>query len=98
MPDQLEPKTAVVVTSIAEPNAPLQALARGAGQRGYIFIVIGDEASPRDFSLDGCDFYGLQKQRELGLKLPGLCPTRHSPRKNVADPCAMPPGPTPITA
>ncbi len=94
MPDQLEPKTAVVVTSIAEPNAPLQALARGAGQRGYIFIVIGDEASPRDFSLDGCDFYGLQKQRELGLKLPGLCPTRHYARKNVGYLLAMRAGAT----
>src|SRR5258708_22027298 len=94
MPDQLEPKTAVVVTSIAEPNAPLQALARGAGQRGYIFIVIGDEASPRDFSLDGCDFYGLQQQRELGLKLPGLCPTRHYARKNVGYLLAMRAGAT----
>src|SRR5258708_2566015 len=85
---------AVVVTSIAEPNAPLQALARGCRERGHTFIVIGDESSPRDFSLDGCDFYGLQKQRELGLKLPGLCPTRHYARKNVGYLLAMRAGAT----
>jgi hypothetical protein len=83
MPDHLEQKTAIVVTSIAEPNAALQALARGCRERGYTFIVIGDESSPTDFPLDGCDFYGLPQQRELGLKLASLCPTRHYARKNL---------------
>jgi hypothetical protein len=78
-----------VVTSIAGPNGPLQALARGCRKRGHAFIVIGDEASTTDFSLDGCDFYGLQKQRELGLKLASLCPTRHYARKNVGYLLAM---------
>ena len=27
------------------------------------FILIGDEASPADFELPGCDFYGLERQR-----------------------------------
>src|SRR5258707_2024276 len=94
MPDQLEPKTAIVGTPIVEPTCPLQALARGCRERGHTFIVIGDEASPRDFSLDGCDFYGLQQQRELGLKLPGLCPTRHYARKNVGYLLAMRAGAT----
>src|SRR5437773_10376564 len=84
MPDQLEQKTAIVVTSIAGPNAALQALARGCRERGHTFIVIGDEASPDDFSLDGCDFYGLPQQRELGLNLAVLCPARHYARNNLA--------------
>ncbi len=87
-------KTAIVVTSIAGPNAPLQALARGCRERGYSFIVIGDEPSPPDFSLDGCDFFGLQQQRELGLKLAALCPTRHYARKNIGYLLAMRAGAT----
>jgi hypothetical protein len=94
MPDHLEQKTAIVVTSITEPNAPLQALARGAGEQGYIFIVIGDESSPTEFSLDGCEFYGLPQQRELGLKLASLCPTRHYARKNLGYLLAMRAGAT----
>ncbi|HVS82663.1 MAG TPA: STELLO glycosyltransferase family protein [Pyrinomonadaceae bacterium] len=96
MTDHSEQKTAIVVTSIAGPNATLQALAHGSGQRGYTFIVIGDEPSPRDFSLDGCDFFGLKQQRELGLKFAVLCPTRHYARKNVGYLLAMRAGATVI--
>src|SRR5713226_8459873 len=94
MPDHLEQKTAIVVTSIAGPNAPLQALARGCRERGHTFIVIGDEASPSDFSLEGCDFFGLKQQHELGLKLATQCPTRHYARKNIGYLLAMRAGAT----
>jgi STELLO glycosyltransferases len=94
MTDHSEEKIAIVVTSIARPNAALQALARGCRERGYSFIVIGDEASPTDFSLDGCDFFGLRQQRELGLKVATLCPTRHYARKNIGYLLAMRAGAT----
>jgi len=94
MPDHLEQKTAIVVTSIAGPSAPLQALARGCRERGHPFIVIGDEASPSDFSLEGCDFFGLKQQHELGLKLATQCPTRHYARKNIGYLLAMRAGAT----
>jgi hypothetical protein len=74
---------AVVVTSIAKPNQALQALAQGCGDRGYQFIVIGDETSPPEFHLDGCQFYSLEEQYETGFKLARLCPTRHYARKNL---------------
>jgi hypothetical protein len=89
MTDHSEQKTAIVVTSIAGPNATLQALARGCREHGYTFIVIGDEPSPPDFSLDGCNFFNLQQQRELGLKFAAQCPTRHYARKNVGYLLAM---------
>jgi hypothetical protein len=94
MPDHLEQTTSIVVTSIAGLNAPLQALARGCLERGHTFIVIGDESSPKDFSLDGCDFYGLPQQRELGLRVASLCPTRHYARKNLGYLVAMRAGAT----
>jgi hypothetical protein len=74
---------AVVVTSIAAPNAVLGALAEGCRARGHEFIVVGDEASPEDFHLQGCSFYGLKEQRATGFKFAEACPTRHYARKNL---------------
>jgi len=74
---------AVVVTSIAAPNAALRALAEGCHERGQQFIVIGDVPSPKDFHLEGCDFYGLEAQRETGFSFAEACPTRHYARKNL---------------
>ncbi len=74
---------AVVVTSIAAPNWQLQTLAQGCLERGHEFIVIGDEASPSNFELEGCRFYNLQDQYKSEFKLAQLTPTRHYARKNV---------------
>jgi hypothetical protein len=82
-------KLSLVVTSIAPPNPVLRALAEGCGERGHQFIVIGDEPSPRDFRIQGCDFYGLEEQYETGLRFARLCPTRHYARKNLGYLLAM---------
>ncbi|MHC4619490.1 MAG: STELLO glycosyltransferase family protein [Planctomycetota bacterium] len=79
----MKDKTFVVVTSIAGPNKILEDLARGCVEKGYHFIVVGDEASPREFHIEGCDFYSLERQRQTGLKFAELCPTRHYARKNI---------------
>lgn len=77
-------KIAVVVTSISSStNKVLQGIAEGGQQKGYYFIVIGDEASPSDFSLSGCDFYSLKRQVELELEFPRICPKKHYARKNI---------------
>lgn len=75
--------TALIVTSIAAPNAVLQALAHGCREHQFQFIVIGDERSPADFQLEGCRFYSLAKQRELEFEFARKCPTRHYARKNI---------------
>ena len=87
-------KIAVVVTSIGKPNAMLRSLAEGCRERGYQFIVIGDEPSPPTFELEGCDFFGLKAQRELGLRSALECPTRHYARKNIGYLVAMREGAT----
>ena len=79
----MEEKISIVVTSIAAPNKPLGELAQGCRERGHDFLVIGDEASPAEFHIDGCDFYGLDRQRQTGLKFAQDCPTRHYARKNI---------------
>ena len=82
-------KLSLVVTSIASPNHVLRALSEGCSERGHRFIVVGDEPSPRDFRLEGCDFYGLEEQRETGFRTARLCPTRHYARKNLGYLLAM---------
>ncbi|HUW19325.1 MAG TPA: STELLO glycosyltransferase family protein [Sedimentisphaerales bacterium] len=79
----MKDKISVVVTSIAAPNNVLRGLARGCVEKGYYFVVIGDEASPGDFHIDGCDFYSLARQRQTDLKFARMCPTRHYARKNI---------------
>lgn len=76
-------KCAVVVTSIAAPNAILKALADGCREHGRHFYVIGDVASPPDFDLSGCDFFSLRRQHDTGFRTARECPVRHYARKNV---------------
>jgi len=79
----MKDKIYVVVTSIAKPNRILRQLAQGCTEREYHFIVIGDEASPAEFHIDGCDFHSLERQKQTNLKFAQLCPTRHYARKNI---------------
>jgi len=76
-------KTALVVTSIAAPNPVLRSLASGAQTRGIPFYMIGDVPSPKDFQLDGCDFYSLDRQAQIEGKTAQLVPKRHYARKNL---------------
>ena len=82
-------KTTLVVTSISAPNAALRMLAEGCRQRNIEFIVVGDAASPADFQLDGCRFYGLSEQGELNLGFAQKCPARSYARKNIGYLLAM---------
>jgi hypothetical protein len=79
----MKDKVYVIVTSIASPNDALQQLAQGCSEKEYQFIVIGDQASPAEFHIDGCDFYSLEKQKQTKLKFAQLCPTKHYARKNI---------------
>lgn len=79
----MKDKVYIIVTSIAEPNNILRQLAQGCSEREYHFIVIGDQASPAEFHIDGCDFYSLKRQKQTKLKFAQLCPTKHYARKNI---------------
>ena len=79
----------LVVTSISAPNAVLRELAKQCKARGLAFYLIGDLPSPADFSLDGCEFYSLERQRATGFRIAALLPTRHYSRKNIGYLLAM---------
>lgn len=77
-------KTALVITSIAnDKNKVLQEYAQTSRAFQYDFIVIGDVKSPDEFSLEGCDYYPVSRQLDLGFTLSGLLPTGHYSRKNL---------------
>ncbi len=78
-----EGPVSLVVTSISAPNAEMRELASQCKTRGFSFYVIGDVPSPSDFSIEGCEFYSLQRQKETGFKTAELLPTRHYSRKNL---------------
>ena len=84
----------VVVTSISPPNAVLRELASQCKSRGLSFYLIGDVPSPADFSLEGCDFYSVDRQQATGFKLAQLLPVRHYSRKNIGYLLAMRTRPT----
>jgi STELLO glycosyltransferases len=82
-------KPCLVITSIAEPTPTLEALAAGSRRRNFDFILIGDEASPDGFALDGCDYFDLERQRALPFEFAKRCPVRHYARKNIGYLVAM---------
>ena len=73
----------LVITSISAPNEALRMFARGCGENGYRFVVIGDSKSPETFDLEGCDFWSLGRQAESEFAYAKLCPTKHYARKNI---------------
>lgn len=76
--------TALVITSIAGSDHPvLKSFAEHCGKNGIPFYLIGDKASPDNFHLEGCDFYGLDRQRSLDLSIVKLLPEKHYGRKNI---------------
>jgi hypothetical protein len=76
-------KSAVVLTSIAAPNAVMRRIAEDCQQAGTDFYVIGDTKSPADFVLEGCHFLSYEDQLKLPFAFAKICPTRHYARKNI---------------
>lgn len=82
-------KASLIITSTASPNPVLQACAAGCRERELSFIVIGDSRSPVDFALEGCDFWSMERQRQLPYPLARLLPENHYARKNLGYLLAM---------
>jgi hypothetical protein len=76
--------TTLVITSIANDSHPvLNHYALEATKYNISLIVIGDTKSPVEFSMDGCDFYSIERQIGLGFELTKGLPTKHYARKNI---------------
>ena len=53
------------------------------------FIVVGDTKSPKEFNLEGCDFYSIERQQALNFELAKALPLKHYARKNLGYLIAM---------
>jgi hypothetical protein len=77
-------KKTLVITSIANDKHPiLSTFAVECKKNNVDFIVIGDTKSPAEFTLEGCDFWSVNRQITLPFKLAQITPTRHYSRKNL---------------
>ena len=75
---------ALIITSIAnQDNKVLQIFAKECHTHNIHFIVIGDKSSPPDFTIKGCDYYGLEAQSKMNFSFAKLVPERHYSRKNI---------------
>lgn len=79
----MNPRTALVITSISAPNDVLKSFAAGCAKRDIPFYLIGDKASPPVFNLENCDFYNLERQSSLELGFARQVPQKHYARKNI---------------
>ncbi len=74
----------LIITSIANDKHPiLNSFAVECKKRNLEFIVIGDTKSPNDFQLEGCDFWGIDRQSTLPFDLAKITPKKHYSRKNL---------------
>jgi hypothetical protein len=76
--------TFLIITSIANQEHPvLRQFAEETTKHNVPFILIGDTKSPKVFSLDGCDFYSIERQQTLKFELANILPEKHYARKNL---------------
>ena len=76
--------TFLVITSIANQEHPvLKEYTKVALEHNIPFVVIGDTKSPKEFNLDGCDFYSIERQKNLNFRLAKTLPVEHYARKNL---------------
>ncbi len=80
---------ALIITTIFNPNAVVEALAAGAAQRGWPFIVVGDTKTPDAAYAGVGEYYSIERQVAEYADLCAVLPTRHYARKNVGYLVAM---------
>lgn len=82
--------TFLIITSIADQEHPvLKQFAEETSKHNIPFIVIGDTKSPKEFHLEGCDFYSIDRQKSLNFEIAKTLPTKHYARKNLGYLIAM---------
>ncbi|EKD94592.1 MAG: hypothetical protein ACD_26C00029G0002 [uncultured bacterium] len=70
----------IVITSIQYPTAQVKKLAQ---IEGWHLLVVGDKKTPKDWSLENCEYLSPERQLSLGYELAKLLPWNHYSRKNI---------------
>lgn len=72
----------IIITTISKPNKCLKSIAKNIN-KNFEFVIIGDKKSPKNFKLNGANFYSISDQNSLGLKLNKSLSYNHYSRKNI---------------
>lgn len=80
---------AAVVTTIQAPTAAMISWAETLHRHGAPLIVVGDEKSPPEYSLEHAQFLSVSEQSSLPFDLTHLLPLNHYARKNLGYLVAM---------
>ncbi len=70
----------IVVTTINYPTVALQQLSH---LKGWHLVVVADKKTPLDWTLEGCDFLSVERQKTLGYRILQYLPWNHYSRKNI---------------
>jgi len=82
--------TFLVITSIAGERHPiLNKIAQDSLHNNLTFILIGDAKSPQKSNLRGCDYYSIDRQRNLDFTMEERLPYNYYSRKNLGYLAAM---------
>lgn len=80
-------KFALVITTINHPTGAVEEVV--AHMPGAEIVVVGDNKTPKDWSLDGVRFLSIDEQRESGYDLAAQLAENHYCRKNLGYLAAM---------
>ncbi len=72
-----------VLTTIQSPTPCVHRLISSLQPSASPLIVIGDKKGPREFPLDGVQFFPLERQSEMSFDLAATLPVGHYARKNL---------------
>jgi hypothetical protein len=74
---------AIVITTIFTPALHLIKMGEEASKRGIKFIIIGDAKTPKDYHVNGAEYYSLDRQRREFADFANILPLNHYSRKNI---------------
>ena len=72
-----------VITTIQPPTPAMRRLCCVLRRVASQLLVFGDRKGPQAYPLDGTEFFALDRQLALPLRLPQLLPFNHYSRKNI---------------
>jgi hypothetical protein len=76
-------KLHTVITTIQPPTREVRRLCRTLHRVAEPLVVIGDRKGPQAYALDHTEFFSLDRQLALPLRLPRVLPVNHYSRKNI---------------
>ncbi|GFO03122.1 conserved uncharacterized protein [Plakobranchus ocellatus] len=79
-PIGIQSKNWIVITTLSPPTSDVKFI---SSLRGWRVVVVGDVATPANWSYPNCDFLSLERQKKLNYLITDLVPEKSYSRKNI---------------